>query len=94
MPADASCVAVITFGYVPPPSVEYSSFTSATLPTVVHVMFSRSFTNQISLPFGAVTVTLPLIVKTASESSYTSVLSTSVILTFVCVPIESGIAHA
>ncbi len=94
VPNDASTVAVITFGNVPPPSVEYSSFTSATLPTLVHVMFSSSLTYQISAPFGAVTVTLPLIMKSASDSSNTSEFPTSVTFTRTVVPMASGIAHA
>src|SRR5439155_25227649 len=44
--------AMITFGYVLPPSVEYSSFTLGTVPPVVQAMLCEEPTVQISPPLG------------------------------------------
>ncbi len=63
---------MITFGYVSPLLVEYSSFTLAMLPPFVHVMFCTASTIHVSPPFGTPSTREPLMVKSASDSSSTS----------------------
>src|SRR5216117_2133321 len=69
LPPAAGVEAVIKIG-VTKLSVEYSSFTSASVPAVVHVMFWVEPTPQTSPPTGAVRVSEPLMVK-AAESAET-----------------------
>jgi len=78
---------------VEPPSVEYSSFTVGMFPSVDHVIVVGSPTVKVWPPFGAVTVTVPVIVKAASEPSVRVALAVSVTLTFAVVAIASGSVH-
>ena len=73
--------------------VEYSSLTLMNEPVRVQVMFWFAPTIQVSPPLGKPTVTEPLIVKFALDSSMTVASPRSVILTFNCVPILSGTVH-
>src|SRR5437016_2866334 len=74
-------------------SVEYSSFTLGMFPSVDHVIVVGSPTVKVWPPFGAVTVTVPVIVKAASETSVRAAFAVSVTLTFAVVAIASGIVH-
>ncbi len=57
--------------YEDPEFVEYSSFTLEHAPSVVHVIFPKPFTTHTSPPSGAVIVSFGMIVKSASDSSFT-----------------------
>ncbi len=81
-------------GYVPPESVEYSSFTFATEPTYVHVMFSDFVTVHSSPPLGAVSVNEPIILKLALETSYTFPSATLMTFTRIWLPRSSGMVHS
>ena len=78
---------------VEPPSVEYSSFTVGMFPSVDHVIVVGSPTVKVWPPFGAVTVTVPAIVKGLSDTSVRAAFAVSVTLTFAVVAIASGIVH-
>src|SRR5206468_12543626 len=86
--------AVITFGYVLPPSVEYSSFTLGTVPPVVQAMLCEEPTVQISPPLGEESVKPARIVKVASDASVTVVSPVSVIRTLTVVESASGTVQA
>ncbi len=75
------------------PSVEYSIFTFATVPYVVHVIFLESPTVQTSPPSGAVMSKPAFTSKTASETLYTSTSAASEIFTLSVLPMASGIVH-
>ncbi len=96
VPNDASTDAAISSGagYVSPPSLESSSFTVATLPVRVHVMFSSSATSHDSNPLGAVSVRSPRILNSPSVASRAFGLSTSVTRTLHVAEMSSGIDHA
>src|SRR2546426_7359273 len=64
--------AATTVGWVPPPSVEYSSFTLGTVPEVVQLIAWVLPTVQVSPPFGATRTRPPRILKFASETSFAS----------------------
>ena len=57
-------------------------------------MFRLSPTSQVSPPLGAVRVTVPLMLKLASEASVTEVSSVCVIFTRAWVVGASGTVHA
>ncbi len=64
------------------------------VPWESHVMLPVPWISHDSLPLGAVTVTEPLIVKSAPDSLFTFVGSPSaVIFTLRLVPIASGTVH-
>src|SRR5207247_8776360 len=86
--------AMITFGYVLPPSVEYSSFTLGTVPPVVQAMLCEEPTVQISPPLGEESVKPARIVKVASDASVTVVSPVSVIRTLTVVESASGTVQA
>src|SRR5439155_996442 len=86
--------ATITFGYVLPPSVEYSSFTLGTVPPVVQAMLCDEPTVQTSPPLGAESVKPARIVKVASDASVTVVSPASVIRTLTVVESASGTVQA
>ena len=62
-------------------------------PVLVQVMFRLSPTSQVSAPFGAVRVTVPLMPKFASEVSFTEVSSIEVIFTRAWAVGASGTTH-
>ena len=74
--------------------LEYSSLTLANEPVLVQVMLLVLPTIQISVPFGAATVTEPLIVKLALDRSETVESATLVIRTFTVAEILSGMVQA
>src|SRR2546422_459119 len=86
--------AMITFGYVLPPSVEYSSFTLGTVPPVVQAMLCDEPTGQTSPPLGAESVKPARIVKAASDASVTVASPVSVIRTLTVVESASGTVQA
>ena len=86
--------AMITFGYVLPPSVEYSSFTLGTVPPVVQAMLCDEPTVQTSPPLGAESVKPARIVKAASDASVTVASPVSVIRTLTVVESASGTVQA
>src|SRR2546429_3454249 len=86
--------ATITFGYVLPPSVEYSSFTLGTVPPVVQAMLCDEPTVQTSPPLGAESVKPARIVKAASDASVTVASPVSVIRTLTVVESASGTVQA
>ena len=78
---------------VEPPSVEYSSFTVGMFPSVDQVIVIGSPTVKVWPPFGAVTVTVPAMVKAVSEVSVRAPFVVSVTRTFTVVAIASGIVQ-
>src|SRR2546425_1193600 len=80
--------------YVAPPSVEYSSFTLATEPLLVHVIVRGVLTSQASPPFGAVRVKPPWILNVASESSKTETSEAPVTRTLTVEERSSGTVQA
>src|SRR3989441_11975231 len=70
--------AAISPEYVVPPSVEYSSFTLATEPLLVHVIVRGVLTSQASPPLGAVRTKPPWISNVAAGSSKTETSEASV----------------
>ncbi len=87
-------VAMISLGYVPPPSVEYSSLTLDTVPVLVHVMSCESPTTQTSEPLGAVSTNADRMAKTASDRSNTFAFAASDILTKTPVDMVSGMVQS
>src|SRR2546422_8489219 len=84
----------MTLGWVPPPSVEYSSFTSASVPALVQVMVWVEPTTHVSPPLGAVRARAPRILKFAGDVEVTAVSLLRVILTLTVVEIASGTVQA
>src|SRR2546422_6038114 len=84
----------MTLGWVTPPSVEYSSFTSASVPTLVQVMVWVEPTTHVSPPLGAVRARAPRILKFAGDVEVTAVSLLRVILTLTVVEIASGTVQA
>src|SRR2546425_13363197 len=90
----AGVEAVMTLGLVTPPSVEYSSFTSASVPALVQVMVRVSPTAHVSPPLGAVRARAPRILKFAGDVEVTAVSLLRVILTLTVVEIAAGTVQA
>ena len=85
---------MITFGYVTPASVEYSSLALAIEPVLFQVTFLDSPTIQVSAPLGEVKTKAPLIVNVPLDTSVTVASAASEIRTFRFVPIASGTVQA
>src|SRR5438445_467990 len=85
---------VVSAVLVTPPSVEYSSFTSASVPALVQVMVRLSPTTHVSPPLGAVRARAPRILKFAGDVEVTVESLLRVIRTFTVVEIASGTVQA